>query len=102
MSEKGELYTSAQWVVKEGKEKEFIEAWQAYIADGSKKFGVTGARMLQDAEISKRFVSFGRWENADKIAEWRSSPEFKNFMAKANELCDLAEPRNYKVVASQD
>jgi heme-degrading monooxygenase HmoA len=102
MTEKGELYTLAQWVVKEGKEQEFIDAWQAYIADGAKKFEVTGAHMLQDAEISKRFVSFGVWESEEKIAEWRGSPEFKNFMAKASVLCDLAEPRNYKLVASQD
>jgi quinol monooxygenase YgiN len=102
MSEKGQLYTSAQWVVKEGKEQEFIDAWQAYVAESGKKFGVTGPRLLQDAEISKRFVSFGRWDSAEKIAEWRASPEFKNFMAKASELCELAEPRNYKVVASQD
>lgn len=102
MSEKGELYTSAQWVVKAGKEQEFIDAWQAYVAESAKKFGVTGARMLQDEQISKRFVSFGRWQSAEKIAEWRASSDFKNFMAKANELCDLAEPRNFKVVASSD
>lgn len=102
MSAKGELYTSAQWVVKTGKEQEFIDAWQAYVAESAKKFNVSGARLLQDAEISKRFVSFGQWESAEKIAEWRASSDFKNFMAKASELCDLAEPRNFKVVAASE
>lgn len=102
MSKKGDLYTCAQWVVKEGKEQEFIDAWRSYVGESAKKFGVSGARMLQDAEITKRFVSFGRWESQEKIAEWRASSEFKNFMAKASELCDLAEPRNFKLVASQD
>jgi heme-degrading monooxygenase HmoA len=98
----GELYTCAQWVVKEGKEQEFIEAWQAYVGETAKKFNVTHARLIQDAEIPKRFVSFGRWESKEMINAWRESDEFKRFFAKANELCDLAEPRNFKVVGATE
>ncbi len=100
MKDIGQIFASGLWQVKTGKEKEFIEAWQQFATwTGATQKGVGEGRLLQDLEHPDRFLSFGPWENEDRIAEWRSRPEFTAFVKTARELCVDLQPRKLKVVA---
>ena len=100
MSEQGQLFTSGSWTVKAGKEEEFIRAWDEFAKWSSQhQPGARHARLLQDTESPNRFLSFGPWESAEQIAEWRATPEFATFLAKGRELCEEIQPRTLRVVA---
>lgn len=95
----GQLYTLGIWTTMEGQESEFIEAWQAF-ADwtfGSQP-GAGSGTLLQNKDTPQRFISFGPWESADSVESWRKQPQFKEFVARARELCEDFEPQNMIVV----
>jgi len=95
----GQLFTLGIWKTKQGKEAEFIDAWQAF-ADWTSG-NVPGAEqgtLLQHEDTPQRFVSFGPWKDHEGVARWRSSPEFKEFAARARNLCEEFEPQNMILV----
>lgn len=96
----GQLFTAGIWLVKEGKEAEFIAEWSRF-ADWTSKshLGAGTAHLLQDAADARRFLSFGPWESAEAIDRWRHTPELKSFLASARELCDEIQPRTLSLVA---
>ena len=99
MKDIGQIFTGGSWQVKKGREKEFIEAWQQFVTwTGAKQKGAGEGRLLQDLEHPDRFMSFAPWENEERIAEWRSRPEFAAFVKTARELCEDIQPRTLKVV----
>lgn len=99
MVEIGQLYTYATWRVKEGKEAEFIQAWQAFAdwTSGSQP-GADEGVLLQREEDPREFVSLGPWEGPDSVVNWRAQPRFQAFIAKARELCEDLQPQNMKLV----
>jgi heme-degrading monooxygenase HmoA len=101
MDEMGQIYSSGTWQVKKGNEEAFIKAWQQFANWTVEKLAGAGSGLLlQDLEHSDRFISVGPWENVERIAEWRSKPEFAAFVQKARELCEEILPRTMAVVAS--
>ena len=99
MGEPGQLYTSGLWSVRPGKEADFIRAWEQFAQWTSEhQPGVGDGRLLQDPEHPDKFLSFGPWESAERIAEWRSRPEFAAFVTTARELCEDIQPRTLKLV----
>jgi len=96
----GTLYTLGIWETKVGKEAEFIETWQSFAEWTSQNQpGASIGKLLQNEETPQRFVSFGPWEDAESIAEWRNQPQFKEFAAKVRDLCVDFEPQNMILVA---
>ena len=96
----GQLFTSGLWLVKSGKEADFIRAWEAFAQwTGEHQSGAGDAHLLQDLEHPNRFLSFGPWESTERIQEWRGKPEFTAFLTKARELCEEIQPRTLKLVA---
>ena len=96
----GQLFTSGLWIVKPGKEADFIRAWDDFAKWTSERQpGAGHGHLLQDLETSTQFLSFGPWESAERIAEWRASSGFAEFFAKARELCSEIQPRTLKLVA---
>lgn len=96
----GQLYTAATWTVKPGKEAKFIRAWDEFAQWTSRdQPGARQGLLLQDIDNPARFLSFGPWESAERVAEWRAKPEFSAFLAKARELCEDIRPSTLKVVA---
>jgi heme-degrading monooxygenase HmoA len=95
MMEKKQLYTLAIWKVKPGKEAEFIEAWQAF-ADWTTHTQASAGEgiLLQGEDSPTQFVSFGPWDNAENVVNWRAQPEFRDFLSKARELCEELQPQN--------
>ena len=100
MEEIGQLFTAATWTVKSGKEEEFIRAWDEFAKWTSQnQQGAGQGQLVQDLENPTGFLSFGPWESAERIAEWRATPHFAAFLAKARKLCDEIQPRTLKLVA---
>ncbi|OGO48994.1 MAG: hypothetical protein A2Z30_02505 [Chloroflexi bacterium RBG_16_64_43] len=96
----GQLFTSGQWLVKPGKEAEFISAWDAFAQwTGQNQPGVGSGHLLQDTTNPRSFVSFGPWDSKEAIERWRENPEFRTFLSSARGLCDDIQPRTLTLVA---
>lgn len=99
MASEGQLYTLGIWKAKQGREAEFIDAWQAFADWTSASVPGAGAgTLLQHEGQPQKFVSFGPWHDAESVASWRQQPQFDQFVAKAHDLCEDFEPRNMIVV----
>jgi heme-degrading monooxygenase HmoA len=96
----GQLFTSATWLVKEGKETNFIAAWKDF-AEWTSRSGLSAGtgHLLQDSANSRSFLSFGPWGSLEEIQRWRNAPEFQAFLATARELCEQVQPRTLSLVA---
>lgn len=103
MTDHSGLYTCGAWVVKPGKEQAFIQAWQDF-ADwtSQSQAGAGVGTLLQSADDPASFLSFGPWESAEAIAEWRSQPKFQEFIARARELCVEFHPQTMRLVGRSE
>ena len=100
MPEVGQLFTSGQWLVKPGKEGQFISAWDTFAHwTGQNQPGVGSGHLLQDTANSRSFLSFGPWDSEEAVQHWRQKPEFQTFLSRARELCDDIQPRTLTLVA---
>jgi heme-degrading monooxygenase HmoA len=100
VGERDNVYTFGSWLVKAGKEGDFILAWETFARwTGEHQPGMEGeARLLQDIEEPRRFISIGGWSDMRKVQTWRESPEFRDFFAKISELCEEMHPHVLKPV----
>lgn len=96
----GQLFTSGTWLIKEGKESEFISAWSRF-AEWTSRSGLAAGsgHLLQDEANPRSFLSFASWESQQEIRQWRDTSEFKAFVASARELCEDIQPRTLSLVA---
>ncbi len=103
MTKIGTVYTLATWVVKPGNESAFIKAWDdfAHWTSMNQK-GAQDAVLVQDSENSRKFISFGPWQDMDTVTQWRSTPEFKKAFAKFRELCIEIQPLTLHCVATTE
>jgi heme-degrading monooxygenase HmoA len=103
MAAKGQPYTSGHWVVKAGEEEEFVKRWTQFTewsqknAAGAETFG-----LIQDANDSRRFLSFGAWTDADSVDAWRGSEEFRQQLGRCREVCEEFEAHDYLLVAGSE
>lgn len=96
----GQLWTLGIWTAKPGQEQAFREAWTGFAQWTAQHHpAASRAWLLQDAQQPQRFISFGPWESAEAVDAWRSSPEFKDFVARVRELCDGFEPQTLRLAA---
>jgi heme-degrading monooxygenase HmoA len=92
-------YTHTSWVVKRGREEEFIERWSEW-AEWSHREGLAArAMLLRDADNPERFVSFGPWESVQAVRNWRALAGYQERVARLREVVDHFEPRTLEVVA---
>lgn len=95
-----QLFTSGMWLVKQGKEAEFLSAWRNFAEwTGQNQAGVGTGHLLQDRANPRSFLSFGQWDSEEAIQTWRQTPQFQAFFAKARELCEDIQPRTLTLVA---
>jgi len=86
------VYTMGTWIVKKGREDEFMRRWQES-ADGAslRHPGVT-FKLFRAREHPERFVSLDEgWRNAEDIAAVRESPEFQDSIASIWRLLESGE-----------
>jgi len=82
-------YTSGDWHVKPGREKEFVDLWREMAEWSGRDFGLgEWAKLLRDKEDPAHFRSVGQWADEYAIERWRTSEGFKERMAKVRELLD--------------
>jgi len=100
MGEQDHVFTFGLWSVKPGKEGDFVAAWETFARwTGKHQTGMVGeARLLEDIDQPRRFVSIGGWSDKQKVQAWRESPEFQAFFAKVSELCEETQPHMLKPV----
>ncbi len=95
-----EPYASGNWVVMQGREKEFVERWNEFLEWTRTAFTeCKSARLLQDAEDSRHFVSFANWDSAEARQRWRSTPEFAQKFGVCRALCDDFRGTDYMLSA---
>ena len=76
------MYSCGVWIVKEGKEKEFKQRWQAGADVGALENPGVKFMLLQDRDDPRRFVSLGEgWRNAEQLEAARSTPSYQDAMA---------------------
>lgn len=92
------IYTLGIWTVKEGREAEFVAAWQAMAEATLADFPDAHGTLLRDPDRPGRFVSFGPWEDAEQVRIWRESAAFQAGVGKIREFLDGFEPGTYEVV----
>jgi quinol monooxygenase YgiN len=90
----GEIYTSGNWVVKEGREQEFVDAWRE-LAEWTKGEieGAGNPRLLRDRDNPRHFLSIGSWDDAQAVEAWRASEGFQQRIEKIRELLEDVEVR---------
>lgn len=72
------VYTLGDWVIAEGSEDEFVEAWSELVDWTMDEIpGGTFAKLLRDSDDPRRFVSFGPWRDVDAVIAWRANPGFQ-------------------------
>jgi heme-degrading monooxygenase HmoA len=95
-----QIYTSGDWLVKEGKEDEFVEAWRELAAwTAGEMPGAGWARLLRDREEPRRFLSLGPWDSLESIEAWRGSEGFQSRVRRIRELLEDLRPRTLDAVA---
>ena len=72
-----EIFTYGRFEVAPENEEAFIEAWSVFAAWASVRPGSPTIRLMRDVRSAGRFVSLGRWEDAEAIQAWKSSDEFR-------------------------
>ena len=94
------LFTAGIWIVKEGHEAAFVDAWRDLAEWTSQEMpGTTWAKLLQDADNPRRFQSFGPWDSAHAIEAWRTSEGFQQRIGRIRDLLESFEAHTMDAVA---
>jgi len=88
------FYTYADWLIREGRQDEFVGAWTEFVdrslEDGS---GALGGMLLQDNSEPRHFVSIGPWTSAEAARSFFTDPELEERSAPFRELAERFDPR---------
>lgn len=96
----GQAFTSGRWRAKEGREEDFIAAWDRFAAWTLEAFPGSGRPyLLRGEEDPRDLLSFGSWDSFETVAAWRASKRFAEFLSEARELCDEIVPGRFRLVA---
>ena len=96
------VYTSGTWMPNPGSEEAFVEAWEQFAAWASSLAGAGRLQLTRDAREPERFVSFGDWESIERVRDWKSSPEFRERMARVLQHVDEFHPAELTLIASAE
>jgi heme-degrading monooxygenase HmoA len=96
----GQLITTGTWMVDEGKQPAFIEAWAAFAASASTSDGATMLRLGRDASDPRRFVSFATWTDEESVRAWKSSPDQREGLAHVLQHVDDFHSEELEVLVS--
>jgi heme-degrading monooxygenase HmoA len=97
------VYTMGIWLVKAGREDEFVAAWQEMAEWTMREVegAEPGGTLLRDRGQPDRFVSFGPWPDEETIAGWRNNPGFKERVGRMRDLLQDFSPAILDPVALQ-
>ena len=99
---KNEVYTLGRWLVNDGQDAAFIEAWKelgSYFLSLPEPPGPGPGTLIQSVENPRLFYSFGRWPNAESVAAMRADSRTPNEMERLIALCEEATPGMFRLIA---
>ena len=96
-----EVWTHGTWIVKSGREDDFVRAWEALGDWTVATFPGSHGTLLRDPERPNVFVSFGPWPDRAAVAAWRSADGFRKAFATIEETLDGFEPRTLDLVTTK-
>ena len=95
-----QLYAFGVWIVKPGREDDFVAAWRTlaeWTASNAPGAGIS--RLLQDEDQPSRFISIAPWDDRDALAASRSQLGFQERIAGLREMLETFTPANLDVRA---
>ncbi|HYZ19185.1 MAG TPA: antibiotic biosynthesis monooxygenase family protein [Gaiellaceae bacterium] len=95
-----EIFTHGRFEVAPENEEAFVEAWSEFAAWVSQRPGAQTLRLVRDIRNPGRFVSFGQWDDADAVRDWKSSPEFKERIGRVVKQAKQFEPTELVTLVS--
>ena len=100
MIQLGHAYSTSNWFVMAGSEKEFVRQWTA-LAQWVKN-NVPGARsaVLIRSDDPRRFHSVVAWETQEARDAWRERFAMQELHERCLELCEEFEVHTYTLAAS--
>jgi quinol monooxygenase YgiN len=72
-----EIFTHGKFEVEPENEQAFFDAWSEFAAWTTQRPGAVTLRLARDVRNAGRFISFGQWDDAEAVRDWKSSVEFK-------------------------
>jgi quinol monooxygenase YgiN len=89
-----ETYVGADWLIHEGREEEFVQAWTEFVEWSLEEdAGAVGGMLLRDGADPRRFLSIGPWTNAGAAQSFFRNPDIQERSAPFRELAESFEPR---------
>ena len=86
------IVTLGTWVVKKGREEDFVRRWEESADSLSRDYPDLRFRLLRDRSDPRRFVSLGEgWRTLEQVEEVRSLPSFQDAMAAIWRLLESGE-----------
>ena len=94
------MYTAGVWVVKKGREEDFVRRWQTSVDQQSLQYPGITFRLLRDVDNPQRFVSVGgAWRSAEQIAVARSDASYQEAMAEVEKLLESGAVSTFELAA---
>jgi quinol monooxygenase YgiN len=92
-----ELYTCGIWIVKPGREDEFVAAWEELARWTAEHIpGAGWATLVQQEDQPNRFLTFGPWESVEAIDAWRASEGFQDGVKRIRALLEDFQPGTFR------
>jgi heme-degrading monooxygenase HmoA len=95
----GAVYTTGSWKPSQGREDDFVAAWEEFAGWASGRLGAGRLRLTRDLFEEGRYVSFGEWTSLEEVHAWKASPEFKERMAQVLQHVDEFKPAELEEIA---
>jgi heme-degrading monooxygenase HmoA len=74
-----------------------VEAWAEFAAWANGRDGVGTLTLTRDTTDTRRFVSFGLWEDEQAVRAWKSRDEFREGLAHVLQHVDDFQPAELEV-----
>ncbi len=86
------FFTSGRWLVYEDQVPAFVSAWDEFAEWATREVpGGPWAVLLRDRDNPRLFFSFGPWDSLESIEDFRSRPEFSEFLGRARPMLEDAQ-----------
>jgi heme-degrading monooxygenase HmoA len=93
-----ETYTHGTWLVKEGEEDEFVDAWRDFVSWGSTWEGSGTFRLVRNVDEPSRYMSFAPWESFEAQKAWKENPEFRERIGRVRNHTSDFTPSVFELV----
>ncbi len=90
-------YTHTLWVVRPGREEEFLRLWEELANWTIEENFAQSATLLRDADRPNEFVSFGPWHSVDEIERWRATEGFRERIARLHDVLERFDARTLQL-----